>query len=170
MVAAPVLDLALPDIVLGCPPPHRSSFRLWTSVCPTTTFSSSWPSPSPSRRPARRCLRRALLLRGPPAQPETASNRRARPSSVRQPWFWSSERRLVRRRSSSLIRLLCAGVSTEGQLTRLQDLGFRKEDCRAALLHCKGGWSPEAGAGTGLRRTCPHRSAGPGCRLAPGER
>lgn len=28
--------------------------------------------------------------------------------------------------------------STEGQLTRLQDLGFRKEDCKRALLHCKG--------------------------------
>ncbi|XP_056588171.1 intermembrane lipid transfer protein VPS13D [Triplophysa dalaica] len=26
----------------------------------------------------------------------------------------------------------------EGQLTRLQDLGFRKEDCRRALIHCKG--------------------------------
>uniref|UniRef100_A0A3Q3XBB5 UBA domain-containing protein n=1 Tax=Mola mola TaxID=94237 RepID=A0A3Q3XBB5_MOLML len=26
----------------------------------------------------------------------------------------------------------------EGQLTRLQDLGFRKEDCKRALLHCKG--------------------------------
>ncbi|XP_038577495.1 vacuolar protein sorting-associated protein 13D isoform X3 [Micropterus salmoides] len=26
----------------------------------------------------------------------------------------------------------------EGQLTRLQDLGFRKEDCKRALIHCKG--------------------------------
>ncbi|KAA8590750.1 hypothetical protein FQN60_001693 [Etheostoma spectabile] len=26
----------------------------------------------------------------------------------------------------------------EGQLTHLQDLGFRKEDCKRALLHCKG--------------------------------
>ncbi|XP_068605139.1 intermembrane lipid transfer protein VPS13D [Brachionichthys hirsutus] len=26
----------------------------------------------------------------------------------------------------------------EGQLARLQDLGFRKEDCKIALLHCKG--------------------------------
>ncbi|CAJ1055202.1 vacuolar protein sorting-associated protein 13D isoform X2 [Xyrichtys novacula] len=26
----------------------------------------------------------------------------------------------------------------EGQLTRLQDLGFRKEDCKKALIHCKG--------------------------------
>ncbi|XP_024914858.1 vacuolar protein sorting-associated protein 13D isoform X3 [Cynoglossus semilaevis] len=26
----------------------------------------------------------------------------------------------------------------EGQLTRLQDLGFRKEDCIRALIHCKG--------------------------------
>ncbi|XP_065141972.1 intermembrane lipid transfer protein VPS13D isoform X2 [Paramisgurnus dabryanus] len=26
----------------------------------------------------------------------------------------------------------------EGQLKRLQDLGFRKEDCRRALIHCKG--------------------------------
>ncbi|XP_034152069.1 vacuolar protein sorting-associated protein 13D isoform X4 [Esox lucius] len=26
----------------------------------------------------------------------------------------------------------------EGQLTRLQDLGFRKEDCKSALIHCKG--------------------------------
>lgn len=33
---------------------------------------------------------------------------------------------------------LFAVVSTEGQLTRLQDLGFKKEDCRRALLHCKG--------------------------------
>uniref|UniRef100_A0A3Q3FFG1 Vacuolar protein sorting 13 homolog D n=1 Tax=Labrus bergylta TaxID=56723 RepID=A0A3Q3FFG1_9LABR len=29
-------------------------------------------------------------------------------------------------------------VSAEGQLTRLQDLGFRKEDCKRALIHCKG--------------------------------
>ncbi|XP_037627753.1 vacuolar protein sorting-associated protein 13D isoform X4 [Sebastes umbrosus] len=26
----------------------------------------------------------------------------------------------------------------DGQLTRLQDLGFRKEDCKRALIHCKG--------------------------------
>ncbi|XP_029689291.1 vacuolar protein sorting-associated protein 13D isoform X3 [Takifugu rubripes] len=26
----------------------------------------------------------------------------------------------------------------EGQLTHLQDLGFKKEDCKSALLHCKG--------------------------------
>ncbi|XP_030623060.1 vacuolar protein sorting-associated protein 13D [Chanos chanos] len=26
----------------------------------------------------------------------------------------------------------------EGQLTRLQDLGFRKDDCKQALIHCKG--------------------------------
>uniref|UniRef100_UPI0037E8D5D5 intermembrane lipid transfer protein VPS13D n=1 Tax=Semicossyphus pulcher TaxID=241346 RepID=UPI0037E8D5D5 len=26
----------------------------------------------------------------------------------------------------------------EGQLNRLQDLGFRKEDCKRALIHCKG--------------------------------
>ncbi|XP_034393657.1 vacuolar protein sorting-associated protein 13D isoform X3 [Cyclopterus lumpus] len=26
----------------------------------------------------------------------------------------------------------------EGQLSRLQDLGFRKEDCKRALIHCKG--------------------------------
>ncbi|XP_056240495.1 intermembrane lipid transfer protein VPS13D isoform X3 [Seriola aureovittata] len=26
----------------------------------------------------------------------------------------------------------------EGQLTRLQDLGFRKDDCKRALIHCKG--------------------------------
>uniref|UniRef100_A0A671WLN2 Vacuolar protein sorting 13 homolog D n=1 Tax=Sparus aurata TaxID=8175 RepID=A0A671WLN2_SPAAU len=26
----------------------------------------------------------------------------------------------------------------KGQLTRLQDLGFRKEDCKRALIHCKG--------------------------------
>ncbi|XP_076596695.1 intermembrane lipid transfer protein VPS13D isoform X1 [Chaetodon auriga] len=26
----------------------------------------------------------------------------------------------------------------EGQLTHLQDLGFRKEDCKRALIHCKG--------------------------------
>ncbi|XP_067095428.1 intermembrane lipid transfer protein VPS13D [Osmerus mordax] len=26
----------------------------------------------------------------------------------------------------------------EGQLTRLQDLGFRKDDCKRALVHCKG--------------------------------
>ncbi|XP_068181546.1 intermembrane lipid transfer protein VPS13D isoform X3 [Antennarius striatus] len=26
----------------------------------------------------------------------------------------------------------------DGQLTRLQDLGFRRDDCRMALLHCKG--------------------------------
>ncbi|XP_054466000.1 intermembrane lipid transfer protein VPS13D [Anoplopoma fimbria] len=26
----------------------------------------------------------------------------------------------------------------EGQLTRLQDLGFRKEDCKRALIHCRG--------------------------------
>ncbi|KAM6977932.1 LOW QUALITY PROTEIN: intermembrane lipid transfer protein VPS13D [Aplochiton taeniatus] len=26
----------------------------------------------------------------------------------------------------------------EGQLTRLEDLGFRKEDCKRALIHCKG--------------------------------
>lgn len=27
---------------------------------------------------------------------------------------------------------------SENQLTHLQDLGFRKEDCRRALIHCKG--------------------------------
>lgn len=29
-------------------------------------------------------------------------------------------------------------VFTESQLTSLEDLGFRKEDCRRALVQCKG--------------------------------
>lgn len=38
----------------------------------------------------------------------------------------------------TMTRLFFGVVSTEGQLTRLQDLGFKKEDCKTALLHCKG--------------------------------
>lgn len=38
--------------------------------------------------------------------------------------------------------------SSEGQLARLQDLGFKKEDCRRALILCKGGHlCPQAAAG-----------------------
>lgn len=133
---------------------NRFSFLLWTSVCPTMTFSSSWPLQSPSRLPARRCLLTALL---PPTQsllphPKTASDRRLKPSSVRkhQPSFSSTLRRseadeghrehdgLSSAASPPVTRLLFAVVSTEGQLARLQDLGFKKEDCKTALLHCKG--------------------------------
>lgn len=37
-----------------------------------------------------------------------------------------------------LLFLRMCSVSAEGQLTHLQDLGFRKEDCKRALIHCKG--------------------------------
>ncbi|XP_066547335.1 intermembrane lipid transfer protein VPS13D isoform X1 [Amia ocellicauda] len=40
-----------------------------------------------------------------------------------------SQKDLFRHKTEALV---------EGQLSHLQDLGFRKEDCRRALIHCKG--------------------------------
>lgn len=55
------------------------------------------------------------------------------------------------------MRLFFGAVSTEGQLTHLQDLGFKKEDCKTALLHCKGEQSLRTDARTRsrLRRPSP---------------
>ncbi|XP_035500343.2 vacuolar protein sorting-associated protein 13D isoform X1 [Scophthalmus maximus] len=40
--------------------------------------------------------------------------------------------------TSDTSRQQTEALAAEGQLTRLQDLGFRKEDCKRALIHCKG--------------------------------
>lgn len=71
----------------------------------------------------------------------------------------------------------------DGQLKRLQDLGFRKEDCRRALIHCKG--TPvqlstkiaENTYGNCVIRclyvgvcVLNYRSVGPSCHMAIGER
>ncbi|XP_076023177.1 intermembrane lipid transfer protein VPS13D isoform X2 [Genypterus blacodes] len=56
-----------------------------------------------------------------PCDSDTTSSTSTAPSAVPKDPF--------RQKSEALI---------EGQLTHLQDLGFRKEDCKKALLHCKG--------------------------------
>lgn len=38
--------------------------------------------------------------------------------------------------------VVCAVVCAEGQLSHLQDLGFRKDDCKRALMLCKGERTP----------------------------
>lgn len=131
---------------------HRSSFLLWTSACPTTTSSYSWPSQSPSRlsAPRRPACRPLMPLK-------RAADRRGKPSPVctGQPAGLmlvhssntSSSRFSVTRGEAAAPLTCCftpktelffALVSTEGQLTHLQDLGFKKEDCKSAIFHCKG--------------------------------
>ncbi|XP_026189006.1 vacuolar protein sorting-associated protein 13D isoform X2 [Mastacembelus armatus] len=50
-------------------------------------------------------------------------------SAVAAPAAASTPKDIFRQKTEALI---------DGQLTRLQDLGFRKEDCKRALIHCKG--------------------------------
>uniref|UniRef100_A0A3Q0RXJ4 Vacuolar protein sorting 13 homolog D n=1 Tax=Amphilophus citrinellus TaxID=61819 RepID=A0A3Q0RXJ4_AMPCI len=53
----------------------------------------------------------------------------------------------------------------EGQLTHLQDLGFRKEDCKRALIHCKGQLDQAA---TWLLENAENIAGHPGARAGSG--
>ncbi|XP_072553553.1 intermembrane lipid transfer protein VPS13D isoform X2 [Salminus brasiliensis] len=65
---------------------------------------------------------------GSPSLADPASASQAAPSTA-SPETTSKPKDSFRHRTEALL---------ENQLTHLQDLGFRKEDCRRALIHCRG--------------------------------
>ncbi|XP_018606143.2 vacuolar protein sorting-associated protein 13D isoform X2 [Scleropages formosus] len=73
-------------------------------------------------------IAKSIPTAGPPSSSEPGASTQGGSSTANLDAS-TSQKDLFRHKTEALL---------EGQLSRLQDLGFRKEDCRKALIHCRG--------------------------------